>query len=102
MYSIGKASFFKQNSPLFRDSDYIEKDKKDGDLTPGKAKGRPPIIDDCNLAIIKEIILSHPSGTLFEYCDSFEEKTGIRISKSCMWDACNTLNLRRKKKVSTR
>lgn len=74
-------------------------DKDHGDLTPGKATGRPPLLNDSNLSIIKMIVLSHPSGRLIDYCERFEKKTGLVISKSCLWDACNILNLRRKKKV---
>ena len=70
---------------------YLAIDRETGDLTPGKPTGRPAILTDENLSIIKKIVLTNPSDTLYEYCASFEEKTGISLSKSCMWDACNIL-----------
>ncbi len=79
-------------------SKYLALDRKSGDLTPGKSPGRPAILTDRNLSIIKDIILATPSGTLFNYCDAFEKETGIVISKSSMGNACHILNLRRKKK----
>ena len=80
---------------------YLAIDRETGDLTPGKPTGRPPILDEANLKIIKKIILANPSGTLNDYCVNFKCKTGITISKSCVWDACTILNLNRKKKVFT-
>lgn len=89
LFNLGKSTVEKYLS-IFRNSD---------DLTPGKSTGRPPILNEINLSIIKKIVLSAPDQRLRDYCISFEEKTGIKISKSTLWDACQLLNLRRKKKV---
>ena len=89
IFSISKSSVNK----------YLYIARNDGDLTPKTPTGRPPLLTEENLQIIKEIILSSPSERLVDYCEKFEEQTGIAISKSCLWVACQILNIKRKKKV---
>lgn len=81
---------------------YLELDRKTGDLTPKKHTGRPPILDDKNLSIIKSIILSNSDGKLQDYCDEFKKKTDIEITVVSMHNACKKLNIRRKKRVIMR
>ena len=81
---------------------YLAIYRESGDLTPGKSTGRPALLTDENLQIIKDIALANPGGTLYDYCDTFFEEKGIKLSKSCMWDACEILNLNRKKKAFMR
>ncbi len=78
---------------------YLRIYRRHGDLTPGKSSGRPRIFTDEHLAVLKQLILSSPSARLVDYCFEFEKKTGIKISKSTIWDACQQLNIRRKKKL---
>lgn len=92
MFSLGKSTVEK----------YLNISRNTGDLTPGKSTGRPPFLDENHLSIIKEIVLSSPDKTLQEYCIAFEKLTGKNIPKSTLWDACEFLDLRRKKRVSTR
>lgn len=89
LFNLGKSTVEKYLS-IFRST---------GDLTPGKSTGRPPILNEKNLSIIKKIVLSAPDQRLIDYCSIFEEKTGMKISKSTLWDACQLLDLRRKKKL---
>lgn len=88
LFGLGKSTVSKYLS-IYRDT---------GDLTPGKSTGRPVILNDQHLAIIKEIVLSAPDQRLQDYCVSFEKATGMPIAKSTLWDACQFLDLRRKKK----
>jgi len=94
----------KQISKIFGIADrtvskFLRIENKIGDLTPSYSPGRPPIIDENNLVIIKKIVLSNNSGTLQEYCDTFYNTTGLHICLSSMSNACKKLNLRRKKKL---
>ena len=55
-------------------SNYLRIHRETGDLTPRPKSGRPAILNDKNLAIIKSIIMSNNDGTLQEYCDEFKKK----------------------------
>lgn len=80
---------------------YLQIQRDSGDLTPKPMPGRPPILTDVNLKIIKAIILSKSDGTLQDYCDMFKEKTDIEITIVSMHNACKKLNFRRKKRVTS-
>jgi transposase len=90
LFSLGKSTVDKYLS-IFRNT---------GDLTPGKSTGRPAILNEQHLSIIKEIVLSAPDQRLQDYCITFEKTTGMKIAKSTLWDACKFLDLRRKKRAS--
>jgi transposase len=81
---------------------YLALNRTTGDLTPKKHTGRPPILDNKNLPIIKSIILSNSDGTLQDYCDEFKEHTDIKLTIVSMHNACKKLNIRRKKRVIMR
>jgi transposase len=72
-----------------------------GDLSPLPLPGRPPILTDANLKIIKEIVLSNKDGTLDAHCRAFYDKTGIEVTIATIHNAFAKLNIRRKKKAST-
>lgn len=77
---------------------YVQMYNETGDLSSIPIPGRPPILNDENLVIIKDIISSNTDGTLEQYRDTFYDMTGIRVAISTVWKACEILNLRRKKK----
>lgn len=78
---------------------YLELDRKTGDLTPGTQPGRPPILTDKNLSIVKKLVTANPDGTLEDYRVGFLNKTGINVTIVTIHNACKDLNLRRKKRV---
>lgn len=80
---------------------YLQIHRVTGDLTPKPLPGRPPILNDENLDIIKKIILLNKDGTLQDFRDAFEIKTGIHVAISTMQNACEKLDIRRKKRVFT-
>ena len=80
---------------------YLQIYRETGDLTPKPLPGRPPILTDENLTIIKKIILLNKDGTLQDFRDAFENKTGIYVAISTMQNACEKLDMNRKKKVFT-
>jgi transposase len=91
LFNLGKSTVDK----------YLNVYRNTGDLTPGKSTGRPPILDKKHLSVLKKIILAAPDKTLQDYCIAFKKETGINLPKSTLWDACQLLDLRRKKRVSS-
>ena len=77
---------------------FLKISRTTGDLTPGQSTGRPPFLTENRLKIIKQIVLSAPEDRLEDYCVKFKKETGLYIPKSTLWDACQILNIRRKKK----
>ena len=78
---------------------YLQIYRANGDLTPGKSTGRPPFLTEDRLKVIQHIVLATPDDRLEDYCLKFEQETGEPIPKSTLWDACQILNLKRKKKA---
>jgi transposase len=81
---------------------YLHLHRQNKDLTPKPHTGRPPILNDENLDIVKLIVSSNKDGTLQEYADEFKNRTGIEVTYVTMHNACKKLNINRKKRVSTR
>jgi transposase len=79
---------------------FLKLEREKGDLSPTPIPGRPPILNEKNLAIIKKIVLTNTDETLDQYRLKFYEETGIDVSAVTIHNACNILDLRRKKKVS--
>ena len=77
---------------------YLKQQRDKGDLTPDTSPGRPPILTAENLAIIKKIVLSNSDETLEQYQSRFYKETGINVTIVTIFNACNKLDLRRKKK----
>jgi len=81
---------------------YLQRQRETGDLSPEPIPGRPAILNDENLAVIKEIVLANTDETLEKYRSRFYKKTGIDVTIVTIHNACNILNLRRKKKLFRR
>jgi transposase len=82
-------------------SNYLKQHRETGDLTPKPLPGRPPILTESNLGIIKAIVLGNRDGTLQDFCDDFKRQTGIHTTIVTIHNACKKLNLNRKKRVFT-
>ncbi len=80
---------------------YLKQKRETGDLSARPIPGRPPILTNTNLEIIKEIVVSNNELTLEEYRFQFYQRTGIEITIVTIFNACRSLNLNRKKKAST-
>jgi transposase len=78
---------------------YLKQFRETGDLTPESIPGRPPILNNENLSVLKKIILSHNDETLEQYRRRFHEETGIDVTIVTIYNACVILNIRRKKKL---
>jgi transposase len=77
---------------------YLKLKREKGDLSAEPIPGRPPILTDVNLAIIKNIVLSNSDETLEQYRERFFKETGIDVTIVTIYNACVALDLRRKKK----
>lgn len=77
---------------------YLQIHRETGDLTPKRLSGRPPILTEQNLKIIKSIILANRDGTLQNFSDSFKDITGIEVTIVTIHNACKLLDMNRKKK----
>jgi len=79
---------------------YLKIYRTTGDLTPiPHPGGGILILTEENLRIIKKIILSNTDGTLEEFRNEFLKETGIDVTIVTIHNACNILNLNRKKKA---
>lgn len=79
---------------------YLRQYRETGDLKPKKQPGRPAIITEAMLKIIKKIVLTNTDGTLEHYRNEFHKETGIDVTFVSIHYACKALNLNRKKRVS--
>lgn len=77
---------------------FVRKSKSGEGLAIKKRTGRPSYMTYDHFAILKNIVLDQPDKTLIEYCDLFQKKTSISVSRSSMDRFLKKLNLRRKKK----
>jgi transposase len=77
---------------------YLKLSRENGDLSPEPIPGRPPILSEENLEILKKIIIRRPDSTLEQYKCEFYEQTGIEVTIVTIHNGCNILNLNRKKK----
>lgn len=78
---------------------YLQLDREIGDLTPDTQPGRPPVLTEKNLSIIKKLVSANPDGTLDDYRIQFYNKTGIDVTIVTIHNACKKLDLRRKKRA---
>jgi transposase len=73
-----------------------------GELTPKRATGGKPSQLAAHPAEIIDMVSQHPDWTLEEYCEQWQEQSGVRISVSAMCRFLNKQNLSLKKNTSQR
>lgn len=77
---------------------WLEREKREGTLTPRPhGGGQAPAVDAAGLEILRSIVEQQNDRTLEEYAVLFEEKTGIRPSKSALDRALSRGRITRKK-----
>src|SRR5271154_417137 len=59
---------------------YLQQQRETGDLSPEPIPGRPAILNDENLAIIKKLVLANADETLEQYRSRFYKETGIDVT----------------------
>ena len=78
---------------------FVMKHRTTGDLTPIPLPGRPPILTEENLDLIRTIVDANPDRTLQQYADDFKNETGITVSYVTIHNACAKIDRNRKKKL---
>jgi transposase len=63
------------------------------ELHPKSPPGRTPLIDENGLNLIGKFLQKDNDATLQELCDSFAQKTGMRVQIVTMHRACQRLKL---------
>src|SRR4028119_2530247 len=62
----------------------LKRERETGKLLPRQAKGGKPSQLFGQQEQLKEIVVEHPDYTLAEYCEYWQDKTGVRLSESAM------------------
>jgi transposase len=62
----------------------LKRKRETGKLLPRQAKGGKPSQLFGQQEQLKEIVVEHPDYTLAEYCEYWQDKTGVRLSESAM------------------
>jgi len=76
----------------------LKRKRETGELFPRQAKGGKPSQLLGQEQQIKEMVAEHPDYQLAEYCEYWEEKTGVRLSESAMCRFLQKQQLTMKKK----
>ena len=62
----------------------LKRKRETGKLLPRQAKGGKQSQLFGQQEQLKEIVVEHPDYTLAEYCEYWQDKTGVRLSESAM------------------
>jgi transposase len=73
--------------------------RETGNLTPGRAKGRPPIMNTNALKVLKKIVEKNNDKTLEEYSELLKIETNISVCKSTIENLLKKLNYNKKRSV---
>lgn len=76
----------------------LKRKRETGKLLPRQAKGGKPSQLFGQEEQIKEMVVEHPDYTLAEYCEYWQDKTGVRLSESAMCRCLQKQKLTVKKK----
>ena len=77
----------------------VTQKRETGNISPNKARGgKPGQLEKCEKGIVA-MVEEHSDYTLSEYCEVWEERSGIRVSESVMCRFLGKLRLTRKKKT---
>ncbi len=76
---------------------WLQRYREQGTVEPKQATSFRKSQLDAHRETVHAMVKEHPDYTLAEYCESCEEKTGVRLSESAMCRFLNNENLSRKK-----
>lgn len=75
----------------------LNRKRRTGSLAPKRATGGKPSQLAEHEADVRAMVEQHPDYTLEEYCEYWQDKTGVRLSASAMCRFLQKLNLTVKK-----
>lgn len=76
---------------------YLRKFRQGRSLSPGKAPGKRPIIDERARRLLKEDLKERPFVTLRERCEYMRAVAGLEVSRSAICRAIRRMDSTRKK-----
>ena len=76
---------------------YVRKFRQGRSLSPGKAPGRRPKIDEQARKLLEEDLKERPFATLQERCDYLRAVAGLEVSRSVVCRAIKRIGSTRKK-----
>ncbi len=76
---------------------YLRKFRQGRSLSPGKAPGRRPKIDERTRKLLEEDLKEHPFVTLQERCDYLQAVAGLEVSRSVVCRTIKRMEFTRKK-----
>ncbi len=76
---------------------YLRKFRRGGSLSPGKAPGKRPIIDEPAQRLLEEDLKERPFVTLQERCGYLRAIAGLEVSRSVVCRAIRRMDSTRKK-----
>jgi transposase len=72
------------NTSVRKVAERFQTKKRDRKITPSSGKRGKPSQLFGQEEQIKEMVVEHPDYTLAEYCEYWQDKTGVRLSESAM------------------
>lgn len=76
---------------------YITRSRNGLSLSPGKAPGRTPKMDERTKKLLEEDVKERPTATLQQHCEYLRAVAGVEVSRSVVCRAIARLGATRKK-----
>ncbi len=76
---------------------YVRKSRRGGSLSPGKAPGKRPKIDERARNLLEEDLKERPFATLLERCEYLRAVAGLEVSRSVVCRTIKRMGSTRKK-----
>ncbi len=76
---------------------YISRYRQTGEVGPTLQKRAQPLIGEADRIVLEQMVAQAPLATLVEYCEAWEQHSGVRVSTVTMCRALQRLDLPRKK-----
>ncbi len=76
---------------------YVKKVRQGRSLSPGKAPGKRPIIDESGRRLLELDLKERPFVTLRERCEYLRAVAGLEVSRSVVWRTIKRMDSTRKK-----
>src|SRR5215210_8113818 len=76
---------------------YVRKFRQESSLSPGKAPGKRPKVDERVRRLLEADLKERPFAKLHQRCEYLEALAGLRVSKSTLCRALKRLGFTRKK-----
>ena len=76
---------------------YVRTFRQGSSLSPGKAPGKRPKVDECARRLLKADLKERPFAKLRQRCEYLEALAGLRVSRSTLCRALKRMGFTRKK-----